>query len=211
MYIYGAPVIRQSLDCIIMIDKVEKFWQSEFNACQPIAYTLKDLFQNRWVRFHALPESKRYPENDSEYIEVLFRHNTIISELSKENQTLYVVASEYSYKKEHSELESRLNSLLPNNFYWNTVPMHEPNEEEEFKSYWHQYVSEVKWKVGVFDRIFGLVAGDEITNIMIININSRWVFHPYDGGCDVVLVNESTRNTLKDNHKEWLSTHPEGL
>lgn len=195
----------------MMIKRVDRFWQSEFNACKPVAHTLKNTFQNRWVRFHALPESKRYPENEHEYNEVFFRHNTIISELSTENQTLYVVATEYSDKKEHVELEARVGSLLPDNTYWNSVPMHEPDEEGEFESYWHQYVSEVKWKPGVFDRIFRLVADDEITNIMIININTGWVLHPYDGGCDVILADESARNRLKENHQEWLSKHPSGL
>jgi hypothetical protein len=36
---------------------------------------------DRWVRFHSLPESKRYPDSQAEYAIELDRHYTVLSEL----------------------------------------------------------------------------------------------------------------------------------
>ncbi|WP_425457790.1 DUF3885 domain-containing protein [Catellatospora sichuanensis] len=36
---------------------------------------------DRWVRFHSLPGSKRYPENEGEYGTVLNRHHTVLDQL----------------------------------------------------------------------------------------------------------------------------------
>ena len=40
----------------------------------------------RWVRFHSLPGSKRYAENEAEYACVLSRHNVVIGELLEEHR-----------------------------------------------------------------------------------------------------------------------------
>lgn len=39
----------------------------------------------------------------------------------------------------------------------------------------------------------------------------RWLYHPYDGGVDVILPTPAERDTLKERHQTWLSTHPSGL
>ena len=46
---------------------------------------------------------------------------------------------------------------------------------------------------------------------MIIVLASGVVFHPYDGGADIVLASREQRDELKKKHNEWLSTHPEGF
>ena len=53
-------------------------WQRWFPGCEPIAYHMRDAFSDRWVRFHSLPGSKRYPEDAAEYATVLERHNVIL-------------------------------------------------------------------------------------------------------------------------------------
>ncbi|MEU8403165.1 hypothetical protein AB0C28_49000 [Nonomuraea sp. NPDC048892] len=39
----------------------------------------------------------------------------------------------------------------------------------------------------------------------------RRLYHPYDGGADVILTNTQERDTLKAAHTDWLSKHPSGL
>jgi hypothetical protein len=41
----------------------ETHWQLDLLA---IPYELKHRYGDRWVRFHCLPESKRYAENEAE-------------------------------------------------------------------------------------------------------------------------------------------------
>jgi hypothetical protein len=52
---------------------------------------------------------------------------------------------------------------------------------------------------------------DVIANVMITDVTLRWLYHPYDGGMDVILPTTAERNSLRRRHSEWLSTHPTGL
>ena len=38
----------------------KSFWRNHYGECPPLGHRLRDAFVDRWVRFHSLPESKRY-------------------------------------------------------------------------------------------------------------------------------------------------------
>ena len=192
-----------------MIEELTKFWDSEFNNFAPEAHNLKHEYKSRWVRFHSLPESKRYPENEEEYLEVLCRHNTVLQELCGSRSKVLVVLPEYSEEKIPSQPESILLKLFPVSEPWRTLEQHE--DEDDYESYWHLHVSEVEFTGNEFNSLFRIVANDEVGNIMIICPSKGIVFHPYDGGADVVLTSTKERNHLKEHHHEWLSSHPEGF
>src|SRR5690242_20795096 len=46
-------------------DELSALWQQQWLECPPFADELKLAYRDRWVRFHSLPESQRYPENRS--------------------------------------------------------------------------------------------------------------------------------------------------
>lgn len=56
-------------------------WQRRWPDCPPVAYKLRGPYRGVCVRFHSLPESKRYAEDETEYAIVLGRYNTILDEL----------------------------------------------------------------------------------------------------------------------------------
>ncbi|WP_443611862.1 DUF3885 domain-containing protein [Acrocarpospora catenulata] len=41
-------------------------WQANWPDCPPVAHELKRFYASRWVRFHSLPESKRYADTPAE-------------------------------------------------------------------------------------------------------------------------------------------------
>jgi hypothetical protein len=55
-------------------------WEEHWPDCPPIGYELR-CERDRWVRFHSLPESKRYPDTEDEWAIVLDRYNTVLDEL----------------------------------------------------------------------------------------------------------------------------------
>ncbi|MFZ3566783.1 hypothetical protein ACNYS0_07350 [Streptomyces sp. BH034] len=55
-----------------------ELWQQHWPNCPPVGYKLRDPYRDLWVRFHSLPESKRYAEDESEYAVVLERYNTVL-------------------------------------------------------------------------------------------------------------------------------------
>jgi len=89
--------------------------------------------------------------------------------------------------------------------------MNENDNDWEYPNYWHFFVSSWNWENGIFDPIIRLVADDEIRNLMIVNIYDDFLYHPYDGGADVILRSSVERNRLKSRHTEWLPTPPSEL
>jgi hypothetical protein len=57
--------------------KVHQFWQqhSILSAC---FIFFKHRLADRWFRFHSLPESKRYAEDETEVAELFARQNTVL-------------------------------------------------------------------------------------------------------------------------------------
>ncbi|WP_455771132.1 DUF3885 domain-containing protein [Streptomyces hirsutus] len=55
--------------------------QQHWPHCPPVAHELREPYRNVWVRFHSLPESKRYAEDESEYAVVLEGYNTVLGEV----------------------------------------------------------------------------------------------------------------------------------
>ncbi|MCX4586630.1 hypothetical protein [Streptomyces sp. NBC_01481] len=71
-------------------------WQERRPSGPLIAHTFRSTYCDRWVRFHSLPESKRYPESEDEYAIVLDRYNTILDELFA-GTDVFVVTMDWSY------------------------------------------------------------------------------------------------------------------
>ncbi|WP_200926706.1 DUF3885 domain-containing protein [Sphaerimonospora mesophila] len=53
-------------------------WRERWPLCPPLAYELKNAYHDRWVRFHSLPDSKRYADDEAEYAILLHRYNTVL-------------------------------------------------------------------------------------------------------------------------------------
>ena len=191
-----------------MIKDLAKFWEREFDSFPPEAHNLKYEFKDRWVRFHSLPESKRHPENEQEYLEVFRRHNVVLQGLVCGDKIL-VVLPEYSESKEPEKPEPELTAIFPTTEPWCSLEKHE--EDDDYELYWHLHVSEIAFTGSELDSLFRLVANDEVSNIMIICPRTGVVFHPYDGGADILLASTKERDQLKEKYKEWLSEHPEGF
>jgi hypothetical protein len=191
-----------------MNEALTKFWNSQFEGFAPEAHNLKHEFKDRWVRFHSLPESKRYPESESEYQEVLSRNNSLLQEIFGLQSSVLVLLSEYSDSVEPIKPEIELHELFPESTYWCSIAQHE--EEDDDKFYWHLHSAKVTPNSIELNDLFRLVANDEVRDIIIVGIASKTVFHPYDGGADVILSSTEQRNELKNKFSMWLSAHPDG-
>lgn len=66
------------------------WWHSEFGEIAPRGHLLRRALSAQWVRFHSLPESKRYAESLDEYAEIEHRHCLVASALFSANEPLYV-------------------------------------------------------------------------------------------------------------------------
>lgn len=189
-------------------DELNRFWTREFGDSLPIADELKMKFDQRWFRIHTLPDSKRYADNAYENDEIIRRHNQILEDLFDSKENLILVSCSYSEKSEPTKNPSLKAIGLQENF-WRTVNLNELENSEVY--FLHLFVDKKRWKVGVLDAMLRLIANDEVDGSMAISIERRFVYHPYDGGADLILKDVDTRDYYKAKYNSWLSTHPDGL
>jgi hypothetical protein len=193
-----------------MVDTValSRLWDERWPGCSRLPYELREV-RDRWVRFHTLPGSKRYPDTEDEYGIVLARHNTVLAELVT-GPGLLVVTAGYSDAPEPREpcRSAETVAVHPDATHWTSVCM---DDEPGFESWMHLYVGQAAWLAGCLDPLLRQVADDVIANVLLADIGLRWLYHPYDGGMDVILSSSGERDALRDRHSDWLSTHPSGL
>ena len=185
-------------------------WDAAFPNCEPIAHLMREQFRERWVRFHSLPESKRYPQNESEMQTVLSRHNTILGELLGGGRAVVLLTTGYSEMAGSALRYPELEALDPSAVPWRVVPGHRSDGGED-GYYWHVSASERTWRLGTFDPLVRLIADGTIANVMMVHPGCRWMLHPYDGGMDVILESTAARGRLKSLHREWLSARADGM
>ncbi|GLY04269.1 hypothetical protein [Actinoplanes sp. NBRC 101535] len=165
-------------------------------------------YADRWVRFHSLPESKRYADTPLEYETILHRHNTVLKELVAQGSDLQVITLEPAFSPVPRHRTPVLEDLLPDAECW--LVMSWPDLDPTL-AFMHAYVSRVAWQPGRLDELLRRVADDELPRVVIAPSDLAWVYGPYDGGADVLLDTPDLRDRLRDRYSAWLSSHPGGL
>lgn len=179
-------------------------WEHAWPATDPLGYALRVEYADRWVRFHSLPESKRYAENAAEYDEIRRRHRTVIQELhtSDDFQTLHVIAADWDWRDLSAGWSRR---RLPDAWPWRSSSFED--DPDAGRTYF--------WAASglsgdEIDALLIAVADDEC-RVIIGAPDLAWLYCPYDGGADVLLPSAVERDALKERHADWLSSHPQGL
>jgi hypothetical protein len=185
-------------------------WRQQWAECPPLADELKHAYRHRWVRFHSLPESKRYAESAAEYDIVLHRYNAVLNELFRD-QEVRIVTTNWSNKLKPPELSAHHAHVHPRARHWTSVRTDEDETDPNFITYTHLYASRTLWRTGVLDNLLRAVADDVAAGVMITSLSFDRIHHPYDGGADVLLSTTIERDAIRHRHTDWLSQHPLGL
>jgi len=190
------------------VDGLSHLWARTWPTLRPIGHELRHD-RERWVRFHSLPDSKRYPETEHEYAEVLRRHNAVLTELVRgSSASLLVLTVSWSDSALPTARDAELVRAVPDADLWTSI-LRDKDGDDEFWT--HVYVTSRKWQRGVLDPLLRLVADDVTADVVITDDRFRWLVHPYDGGVDVVARSSRERDQLGEKLSDWLSTHPTGL
>jgi hypothetical protein len=191
----------------------KKDWEELYPGVYPVSFLFKDDLNHLWFRVHSLPESKRYAEEEEEWTELLDRHNAIMSELIGKDAAIYMVALSYeheNYKEIHrfSDVESvKAYAMTP----------HEPIDLQQIDpECWSAgsrgipMVAVEQWSKGKFDAIFRDIANDNV-RIFFFSPSQKRIVAPYDGGIDLVLEDEATKNIFREKYSAWLPQNDLGL
>lgn len=189
---------------------LDEYWTSHFGDTPPIAHRFRDLYSDQWIRFHSLPDSKRYAETETEWATLLERHNAIISELAGESTQLELLTTNWSATQTSDFPSDEFRKLQLPAEHWRTVAMHE-SEGEIDPNYWHVFHSAIHWAPGSLDGVIRAIADDQMTNAMILDPASSWLLHPYDGGMDAILSSRDERDRLSTKFALWRSQQSNAL
>jgi hypothetical protein len=188
-------------------------WAEAWGDWRPVSHELPVRGNERWVRFHSLPGSKRYAGNEDEYAEIMRRHLSVLAELlSHDNadaeRELMVVTVSWSDAPGPVPRTAELSRALPTAAYWTSVltGINAPDD-----TWWHLWVSAARLDSQELSQLLRLVADDGTAGVIITTADMGWLYAPYDGGADVIAATADHRNQLHRAHKDWLSDHPAGL
>jgi hypothetical protein len=186
------------------------YWNMHFPACPPIGYLLRGTYADRWFRIHTLPESKRYPETAAEYAEILRRHNTLLADLFPNGHALALLTLSYSVTPPPAPLDTIDQRYHPFDLL-RSIPMHGADEDQAFHNYWHIWLHSYIWQPHSLDPLLRNVADNMIGNVLIVDSQHDVLYHPYDGGADVILGAQAEQERWRTTYHAWLSQHPSGL
>lgn len=183
--------------------EMEELWESLFPGIHPEADYLKVVCRPRWVRFHSLPGSKRYPDTPREEAVILSRHAALLNAIWPAAVSLAVIRTTFYPTTPGTVV------LTPSEWtHWRSFTS-QPKGCESFCR--HVFFCERNWSVGVLDDLILETAHDREHNLMVIDLGGTALYHPYDGGMDLILTNPDRIPRLRSRFEAWLSPRPDGL
>ncbi len=169
-------------------------WSRQYPALLPIGWLLRKDPVRPWVRFHALPESKRYADDDTERQIILYRANALGDRLLGSGTPCWIVEARTDECEGSGELA-----------------MVSAEDDDPDSMVWRFYVRLEEWQSGRYDDRFLSIADDQPNRAIWLSRDSGSVFAPYDGGFDLFPPTWREVNALKKERHDWLSDHPAGL
>jgi hypothetical protein len=183
---------------------MDNLWDSRWPMKALLSWNLKSDYHARWVRFHSLPESKRYADTPEESDGIVRRHSTVLSELQSASNggRFIVIATERDWRTSGAGWTRQ---VLPNSWPWRAWVRRDDG-------YLHRDYFWVSESMSLSDLRPALLAvAEERGSIVIADEAMDWLYYPYDGGADVIARSPEEADALAVRHSEWLSQRDDGL
>lgn len=170
----------------------EETWRRHYGETPPLSFAMRSENTGHWLRFHALPGSKRYPTAQAEQQVVLTRANILARAVLGENDACWLVqAGDWGEPAVHA---------------WNYEASHHYDEFD-----WPIRAVLTTFQSNAFDTLLLGIADETARRTLWMNADNGSVFAPYDGGFDLFLKSTEEVRFLKMRHADWLSDHPDGV
>jgi hypothetical protein len=186
-------------------------WKRHFGNVAPIGHVLRSVVPERWLRIHSLPQSKRYPTEASEEIELLRRHNEAATDVlgAGSNALLFV-----HFHVNREEFARELSK-----FDWSTdlgcpcTDLRAFVVDDSDDDYVQPVVScnEIEWIPGGWNKLLLDVAHWRIASVVLMNPGTGEVYAPYEGGADFFFRSPERVTEKAVQWQPWLSSHDAGL
>ncbi|NNE24524.1 MAG: hypothetical protein HKN11_18135 [Rhizobiales bacterium] len=186
-----------------------EFWDVHFKGIAPAGYELRSQLPERWVRFHSLPNSRRYADDAHDYEILLKRANTLASDCLGDGRECWLAASWYdgAHRREKKRWKRDVQAPfdLQPAFKWKL----DPDDDEEPQR--TVFAGSCAWQPGAYDNLITQIADNTHSHIVLVSQSTGTIFAPYDGGTDLILPSSDAVDAFKGKYATWLSGHAEGL
>lgn len=175
------------------------FDEPKLAASYPISFIMRRTHPELWLRIHSLPESKRYPQNKSDWDTLIDRHRALSDAVLRDGSLCRV---HYSLFIDDGVPPDLLPLLA-----WNAaLPITVDDDEQVFT-----YTAETKWNFDIFLPWIRLRADDQLGWISFHSLVTDSIYSPYDGGADIFSANTVFISEIKNQFGRWKSKRPDGL
>ncbi len=187
-------------------------WRRLRPGLYPIGHLLRRDQAPYWLRFHSLPESKRYAETEAEQQILLSRQNAIAADVLGEDQACWLVQSHWVTRAGQIDVADAKDPFRATRDYGLQFAFQFAEDEDDPEaSRWNVHAIETRWTTGAFDDLLLSIADYSAGPTLWVDSAAGNVFAPYDGGIDLFLRDTREVASLAAAHLEWLSSHPQGL
>ncbi len=194
------------------------FWNNRYPESAPLGHYLRIDYWERWFRIHSLPESKRYANDEDESKILLYRQNTLITDLLGNGAEFYLVTGRYYYPdpniediaKEYRELDCFNKFDFCESEGINLFEFYPDDYDEEPEGYFIPASATATWKPSAFDDLLMKIADDEAI-ALFLGISRNIVICPYDGGVDCIVEDSEQVEYYLRKYQNWLSRREDGL
>jgi hypothetical protein len=174
---------------------------------------MRSAGEPNWVRFHSLPESRRYAETAEERAILLARQNQLAEKVLGQDGVSWLVQTRWTTPDGKTEVTDSLDLFWACRTFGLEFAFEfvDAEEDEEYRTPWFVHAAQTRWKSHAFDDLLWAIADERAGPTLWMSAPTGAVFAPYDGGVDLFLPSAHEVFALKAEHRSWLSAHELGL
>lgn len=189
------------------LEHLTRQWSRSWPDCPPVGYLFRHRMPDRWIRFHCLPFGRRRPADATDRRQALDRYNAVLNALVGESDSdaIRLVTVRYGQDDTAAGTEPTRVGLHRGAVQWMRVP--DPSGAAAHDL----WVSDERFSPHCLDDLLSYIIDDRTSGVVVIDSAMRWLFHPYDGGMDVIAASLPQRDELAARFAGWLSHRADGL
>ena len=179
-------------------------WRATFGDIAPAGFVCRNAHPERWLRVHSLPESKRYPETNTERREILERHAAVARHVLGDGTQCTLFISRWGPARVWAADDLPWLGVLPAHLASFLSPEDDGFVNEPDWEWLQVFGIDITWKAHGHDRLVLACANDATGPLLVANLFRGTAYAPYDGGADLFFPDSMAVDVARDAFGDWV-------